>query len=79
MAPIRPQNGYAVRDFRIARGMTVDDLSKVTGISTPHIRNIETENKDASDEHLNRLALALDVKVNSLRRMPRALAEAGAA
>lgn len=65
-------NGFAIRDFRLTRGMTVDDLAKQTDISAPHLRNIENEHRDASDEHLNRIARVLDVRVAALRRVSRA-------
>lgn len=62
------QNGFALRDFRCMRGLTVDELARAVRISAPHLRNLEHEHRSASDEHLNRIAHVLDVRVASLRR-----------
>lgn len=56
------QNGFAVRAFRTCRGLSVDDLSKKTGISTPHVRNIENEHRSASADHLRLIATALELE-----------------
>lgn len=68
-------NGFAIRDFRIMRGLSVDDLAQAIDVSAPHLRNLENEHRDASDEHLNRIAHVLDIRVASLRRVSRAEAQ----
>lgn len=67
--PSCPQNGYAIRAFREREGLKVAELAERTGMSEPHLRNIETENRPASPEHLARLADALHVPVAALSRV----------
>lgn len=62
------QNGFAVRSFREKDGQSLQWLADAVGVSAPHMRNIENENRNASPEHLNAIAKALDVPVAALRR-----------
>lgn len=62
------QNGFALRDFRVCRGLSVDELANRIQISGPHLRNLELEHRSATDVDLNKLAYALDINVASLRR-----------
>lgn len=74
-------NGFAVRAFRIARGMSVQELcNAVTAggrdLSAPALRNIELEHRDCKPDLMERIARALDVDVRALVRVP--LAQWGA-
>jgi len=62
------QNGFAVRAFREKDGRSLQWLADAAQVSAPHMRNIENENRNASPEHLNLIAKALDVPVSALRR-----------
>lgn len=64
------QNGFAIRAFREKDGQTLQWLADAIPVSAPHMRNIENENRNASPEHLNLIAKALDVPVAALRRNP---------
>jgi len=67
----RPRhNGFAIRDFRIKAGLSVDELANRTLISAPHIRNIENEHREPSPVHLHKIAEVLGVRVMSLIRDP---------
>ena len=69
--PPRPRhNGFAVRDFRIKAGLSVDELAQRTVISAPHIRNIENENREPNPVHLHKIADVLGVRAASLVRDP---------
>lgn len=72
VTPVRvtPQNGYTIRAFREREGLKVSDLASAVGVSEPHMRNIETENRPASPEHLGRISDALNVPVAALVRVP---------
>lgn len=62
------QNGFAIRELRKREGLTPDQLAIACEISTPHLRNIENENKSASVEHIARIAAVLHVSIASIRR-----------
>lgn len=64
-----PQNGSAIREIRKREGLTVSDLAHRVGISDPHVRNIENENRPASIEHMARIAAALNCSLSSIRRI----------
>lgn len=70
--PPRPRpmrhNGFAIRDFRIKAGLSMDELAQRTLISAPHIRNIENENREPNPVHLHRIAEVLGVRAASLVR-----------
>lgn len=63
-------NGFAVRDFRIKAGLSVDELAQRTVISAPHIRNIENELREPNPVHLHKIADVLGVRAASLVRDP---------
>ncbi|GAB3622552.1 hypothetical protein GCM10027418_06340 [Mariniluteicoccus endophyticus] len=68
--PTRPtQNGFAIRAFREKEGRSVQWLADQVLITAPHLRNLENEHRNASDEHLNAIARALDVPTAALRRI----------
>lgn len=66
--PHVPQNGPAIREIRRREGLTISELAQAVGISDPHLRNIETENKPARPEHLARIAKRLDCSLQSIKR-----------
>lgn len=72
-------NGFAVRDFRIKAGLSVDELAQRTLISAPHIRNIENENREPNSVHLHKIADVLGVRAASLVRDPELLSGASTA
>lgn len=68
-------NGYAVRCFREARGLTVQDLCNRLvddgrELSAPGLRNIELEHREAKVELIQKIALVLDVPVQAIIRVP---------
>jgi transcriptional regulator with XRE-family HTH domain len=63
-------NGFAIRDFRIKAGLSVDELAQRTCISAPHIRNIEHEHREPNPVHLHKIAEVLGVRAASLVRDP---------
>jgi transcriptional regulator with XRE-family HTH domain len=67
--PAVPQNGFAIRAFRERESLTVAALAEQTGLSDSHVRNIETENRPASPEHLARIADVLNVTPAALSRL----------
>lgn len=62
------QNGFAIRAFREKDNRSLQWLADAIPVSAPHMRNIENENRNASPQHLNAIAKALDVPVAALRR-----------
>lgn len=68
-------NGFAVRDFRVKAGLSVDELAQRTLISAPHIRNIENENREPSRLHLHKIADVLACRPTSLVRDPSLLSD----
>lgn len=64
-----PQNGPAIREIRQLNGLTLSQLANAIGISDPHLRNIETENKPARPEHLARIAQRLGCNPQAIKRI----------
>lgn len=60
--------GQALRQLRNRRGMTLSDLSLVSGVSVSMISKVETGNGDPSLSTLRELARALNVPVSLLFR-----------
>lgn len=67
---LTPQNGIAVRVIRENLGITRKQLAEKIGISQPHLRNLETENRSATREIISRLADALGVPLAAITRYP---------
>lgn len=67
------QNGLAIRYFRIKDGLKPGEFASKSGVSYPHLDNIENERKDASLEALYRIANALNVPVEAIVRDPACL------
>lgn len=63
------QNGDAIRDGRLMRGLSRAELADRISVSESHIRNIENEQKDASDVHLAAIAHVLQMRLSSFRRV----------
>lgn len=66
MSELRVQFGRRLRELRIERGMTQEDLAKITGFSTAFISQMERGINAPSFESLEVLAKALDVVVSEL-------------
>jgi transcriptional regulator with XRE-family HTH domain len=66
MSDLRVQFGQRLRALRIERGMTQEDLAKVTGFSTAFISQMERGINAPSFESLEMLAKALDKDVMEL-------------
>lgn len=62
------QNGYAIRPFREARGLTGVRLAALVGVAHSTLANVERERRSASPELLARVAEALRVRVEALER-----------
>lgn len=58
--------GVRVRNARLRKGMTQGNIAKITGLSTPHISNIETGNTKLGLPTIINLANVLDVSVDEL-------------
>lgn len=63
MSDLRVRFGRRLRELRIERGMTQEDLARVTGFSTAFISQMERGINAPSFESLEVLATALDVDV----------------
>lgn len=66
MSDLRVRFGRRLRELRIERGMTQEDLARVTGFSTAFISQMERGINAPSFESLESLARALDVSVKDL-------------
>lgn len=55
-----------IRELRQHRGMTLAELSKAAGMSTPHLSDLETGKKRFNSDNLSALAEALEVTPGSL-------------
>lgn len=58
--------GVRIKSARIRKGVTQGNIAKVTGLSTPHISNIETGNTKLGLPTIIHLANVLDVSVDEL-------------
>jgi ribosome-binding protein aMBF1 (putative translation factor) len=63
-----PQNGPAIREIRVREGLSVSDLAQSIDISDSHLRNIEMENRAASEVHMARIAKKLNCSLAAIRR-----------
>ena len=62
------QHGPAIRALRKKDGYEVQEFANMLGISYSHLQNIEHENKQASEEDLNRIARLLGVPLAAVSR-----------
>ena len=58
--------GVRIKAARIRKGVTQGCIAKITGLSTPHISNIETGNTKLGLPTIIHLANVLDVSVDEL-------------
>ena len=58
-----------IKDIRKEKGITLEQLSKATGVSTSHINDIENNKKEPSLSIAVLLAKALKVDIKELYRV----------
>ena len=58
--------GMRIKAARVRKGVTQGNIAKITGLSTPHISNIETGNTKLGLPTIIHLANVLDVSVDEL-------------
>jgi len=66
MKEISSGSTHPIKAIRKYRGMTQDELAKVTGMSRTYLTEIETKRKDGSIRALKAIATALDVDLGIL-------------
>jgi transcriptional regulator with XRE-family HTH domain len=64
------QNGFAIRDFRRLRAVSISEMAFTLDITPAHYRKLEAETREAQPVHLERMARRFDVSVASLVRTP---------
>jgi len=77
-------NGSAIRDFRILRGKSCAELAAQVGIHEQTLRNLELYDSVTRPDKpkacavvvLERIAIALDIRVGSITRTPAVTDEA---
>jgi transcriptional regulator with XRE-family HTH domain len=68
--PTVAQHGPAIRALRIKDGLSVNGLAELVGCAQSAISHIELEQKQPSEQMLNRIARALHVPVAAISREP---------
>lgn len=68
-SPHKPQNGYAIREFRELRRWSLTELANEIGISRPALSNIEAERRPTTDEVLDAIAGVLNIDVRAIKRV----------
>lgn len=68
MAVLRQLIGEVLRTQRIARGMTLRDVSAAARVSLGYISEVERGQKEASSELLSALCEALDIPLSQVLR-----------
>ena len=66
MDPVTARFGRRVRQLRLARGLTQEELGKAAGLDPKHVGVIERGVKSSSFDAVSRLAKALHVDVHEL-------------
>lgn len=66
--PDVPQNGPAIREFRLLRRWSSTDLAAEVGISQPTLSNIEAERRPTTHEVLDQIADILEIDRRAVRR-----------
>jgi transcriptional regulator with XRE-family HTH domain len=66
-----PQNGPALKAFRLLTGRTQEDVAAAAGIQQSYLSLLESESRSATSQTMDALAEALDVPVDALLRVPR--------
>jgi transcriptional regulator with XRE-family HTH domain len=64
------QNGFTIRALRKRAGISTEDMARRLDILPSTYRRLEDETRAASEEHLKRIATALDMPVPALVRTP---------
>lgn len=62
MSELKKLLGKRIREIRVARNLTQEDLSELTDIGASSISKIESGHFHPTDENLERIAKALKVK-----------------
>lgn len=62
MSELKKLLGKRIREIRVARNLTQEDLSELTGIGASSISKIESGHFHPTDENLERIAKALNVE-----------------
>lgn len=58
-----------IREVRLSKNYTIDELSRISGISKGHLSKIERQEVDPSISVLVRIAIALKVDVKQLYKI----------
>jgi transcriptional regulator with XRE-family HTH domain len=69
-------NPTALQVIRERSGLSVSELARRSGVSQPHLSNLERGRRDASPATVKRLAVALDVPILALLADPDAVRDA---
>lgn len=69
-------NPTALQVIRERSGLSVSELARRSGVSQPHLSNLERGRRDASPATVKRLAVALDVPILALLADPGAASDA---
>jgi transcriptional regulator with XRE-family HTH domain len=67
-SPDVPQNGIAIREFRLLKRWSSTSLAAEIGISQPTLSNIEAERRPTTHEVMDQIADTLGVDRRSVRR-----------
>lgn len=59
---------YRIKTIREEKGISQKALAEAANISAPFLYDLENDNRNAKPETLARIALALDCKVEELRK-----------
>lgn len=65
-----PQNGPAIREFRLLMGWSSTDLAAAVSVSQPTLSNIEREQRTTTHEVLDLIADTLEIDRKAVRREP---------
>lgn len=63
--------GRNVRELRLARGLTQEDLEGLTGLKRSYISDMERGGRNPTVKAIQRLAEALEVEPAELLRLPK--------
>ena len=66
MSDIKQQVGQQIREARKAKGLTQKELGEKLGVGEPTVTNYEAGRQNLTIETLQKIADALEIKVNTL-------------
>lgn len=66
--PDVPQNGPAIREFRLLKRWSSTDLAAEIGISQPTLSNLEAERRPTTHEVMDQIADVLGIDRKAVRR-----------